>query len=169
MIRKLIPPFGLAGVLWLTTWWLTLVEKGNPGLSVEKMVAVFPVAFISIGLLRVWISILPAGTIVTVLSVSFTVYSAILLGLGESNQWQMSVMTAAAFLAAIGAGIGVEKILGVGWQYTVQQMRGLLVGSLLLVTAASLYPLLHAVVTAQVPELAWLSKAGAWLASFRFR
>ncbi len=169
MTRKWIPRLGMAGVLWASAWWFTQVGFSNPVFTVEKVLAVWLVTFITFGLLRAWIGMLPARTTLGVLSASFAAYSLLLLGLGSAGYWQMSVLVAGGFLATIGASIGLEKMLGMGWQYTLQQVRGLLAGALLLVTAASLFPLLHAAAMPPVPELAWISKAGAWLASFRFR
>ncbi len=168
MKRLLLPFISMTGILWLTAGWLTWVIQNNVGV-LNGMLLGGLVTLAAIYLLRSCVSLMPARTFVALLTLSMAFFSVIMVIRFEADIWQ-SVMLAAAFiLALVGLTIGVDKLAGSGWEFTLQQIRGVLTGCILLVTAAYLLPLLVWMVNHPWYPSEWLSNASILMASFRFR
>ncbi|WP_322792757.1 hypothetical protein [Bellilinea sp.] len=167
MKRLLLPFLSLTGILWLTAGWLAWVIQNGVGM-LSGIVLGGIVALAAINLLRTCVSIMPARTFLAFLTLSLLLFSTILLLRWQPAVWQRIVQSAAFVLALVGLTIGVDKLTGRGWQFTQDQLRGLLAGSILLVAAAYLLPGVIFMLSITADHAGWLSKASLLLASFRF-
>lgn len=167
MKRLLLPFLSLTGILWLTAGWLAWVLQNELGM-LSGFVLGGIVVLAAIYLLRTCVSIMPARTFLAFLTLSFLLFSTILVLRWQLAIWQCIVQSAAFVLALVGLTIGVDKLIGRGWQFTQEQLRGLLAGCILLIAAAYLLPGVIFVLSNTADHAAWLSKASLLLASFRF-
>jgi hypothetical protein len=122
----------------------------------------------AIYLLRTCVSLMPARTFVAFLTLSLGFFSTIMLLRYEADIWQSVVLAAAFILALVGLSIGVAKLAGSGWEFTMQQIRGVLTGCILLVSAAYLLPWAVWLVRSPLVQSEWWYNASLLLASFRF-
>lgn len=167
MKRLLLPFVSLTGILWLTAAWLTWVIHNRMGM-LKGIVLGGLVTLAAIYLLRTCVSLISARAFVTLLTLSLALFSIIMVFRFEADIWQSIVLAAAFVLALVGLTIGVDKLSGSGWEFTLQQMRGLLAGCVLLVAAAYLLPSLVWLMSHPWKQPEWLSNASLLLASFRF-
>jgi hypothetical protein len=168
MKRLLLPFVSLTGILWLTAGWLTWVIHNEVGM-VNGIVLGGLVTLAAIYLLRTCVSLMSARTFVSLLTLSLVLFSILMVLRYEADVWQSIVLAAAFILALVGLTIGVDKLTGSGWEFTLQQIRGLLTGCVLLVAAAYLLPSLVWLMSNSWNQPDWLSNASLLLASFRFR
>ncbi len=168
MKRLLLPFISLTGILWLSAGWLTWVFHRGVGMW-NGIVLGGLVTLAAIYLLRTCVSLMPARTFVALLTVSLVLFSVLMAFRYEAGIWQSVVLAAAFILALVGLTIGVEKLTGGGWEFTLQQIRGVLTGCMVLVAAAYLLPWLVWLIGSPDNPAEWLSNASLLLASFRFR
>ncbi len=168
MKRLLLPFVSLTGILWLTAGWLTWVIQTGVGMLNGLMLGGL-VTLAAIYLLRTCVSLMSARTFVALLALSLVLFSLIMVFRYETRIWQSVVLAAAFVLALVGLTIGLDKLAGSGWEFTIQQIRGLLTGCVLLVAAAYLLPALVWIMGNPWNQPEWLSNASLLLASFRFR
>lgn len=122
----------------------------------------------AIYLLRTCVSLMPARTFVGLLTLSLGFFSTIMLLRYEADIWQSVVLAAAFILALVGLSIGVAKLAGSGWEFTLQQIRGVLTACIVLVSAAYLLPWAVWLVRSPLVQSEWWYNASLLLASFRF-
>jgi len=122
----------------------------------------------AIYLLRTCVSLMPARTFVGLLTLSLGFFSTIMLLRYEADIWQSVVLAAAFILALVGLSIGVAKLAGSGWEFTLQQIRGVLTACIVLVSAAYLLPWAVWLVRSPLVQSEWWYHASLLLASFRF-
>ena len=167
MKRLLLPFLSLTGILWLTAGWLAWVLQIGLGMLSGFFLGGI-VALAAIALLRTCVSIMPARTFLALLTLSFLLFSTVLVLRWQPAIWQRIVQSAAFVLALVGLTIGMDKLTGRGWQFTLDQMRGLLAGCIMLVAAAYLLPEIIFMLTNTANYTGWLFNASLWLASFQF-
>ncbi len=167
MKRLFVPFLSLTGILWLTAGWLTWVLHKGVGM-VNGIFLGGMVTVAAIYLLRTCVSLMPARTFVGLLTLSLGFFSTIMLLRYEADIWQSVVLAAAFILALVGLSIGVAKLAGSGWEFTLQQIRGVLTGCIVLVSAAYLLPWAVWLVRSPLVQSEWWYNASLLLASFRF-
>lgn len=167
MKRVLLPFISLTGILWLTAGWLAWISQNGGGMTNILLLGGI-VTGAAIYLLRTCVSLMSARMFVALLIASLFLFNGMMLLRWDYAVWQ-SIMLAAAFvMAVVGLTIGVDKLAGTGWQFSIQQLRGLLAGSFLLIGTAYLLPGLVFLISNVIHHQDWLSRAGLWLATFRF-
>lgn len=167
MKRLLLPFLSLTGILWLTAAWLAWVLQNGVGM-VSGIVLGAIVVLAAINLLRACVSLMPARAFLAFVTLSLLLFSTILLLRWQPAIWQRIVQSAAFVLALVGLTIGVDKLTGRGWQFTLDQMRGLLAGCIMLVGTAYLLPEIIFMLSNTANYTGWLFNASLWLASFQF-
>jgi hypothetical protein len=167
MKRLLLPFLSLTGILWLTAAWLAWVLQNGVGM-VSGIVLGAIVVLAAINPLRACVSLMPARAFLAFVALSLLLFSTILLLRWQPAIWQRIVQSAAFVLALVGLTIGVDKLTGRGWQFTLDQMRGLLAGCIMLVGTAYLLPEIIFMLSNTANYTGWLFNASLWLASFQF-
>lgn len=167
MKRLLLPFLSLTGILWLTAAWLAWILQNGVGMFSGIVLGAI-VVLAAINLLRACVSLMPARTFLAFVTLSLLLFSTILLLRWQPAIWQRIVQSAAFVLALVGLTIGVDKLIGRGWQFTLDQMRGLLAGCIMLVGTAYLLPEIIFMLSNTANYTGWFFNASLWLASFRF-